>query len=210
MQRSDKKATAVGASAFLLFVAYYGSFLPIRKAQMSIDAVEQIKTVSSMNDVVDILSAPLKQESPIGQEDLIIKSAELVDALTDKYGVKRPAIIPPLVAFVKRYYDPYLAAGPSANVSRGLYVVGNMNMDAYGFLHQQQYLDDAKRYFELGLAHCPTRPEFISSLFDVYAMEGNLDGARKMGGLMTTYWPQDSAGRARVEKALATLEQRPR
>ena len=210
MKRSDKKAIAVGASGFLLFVAYYGSFLPIRKAQMSIHAVEKIRAANSIDEVVDILSVPLDQESPIGQEDLIIKSVELVGTLTDKYGARRPSIIPPLMAFLKRYYDPYLAAGPSANSSRGLYVIGNVNLDAYGFLHERQYLNDAKRYFELGLAKCPTRPEFISSLFDIYVSEGDLSGARKMAAQMVTYWPQDSEGRARVEKALAALEQRPR
>jgi hypothetical protein len=210
MKQSNKKAIAVAASGFLLFVAYYGSFLPVRKEQMSIDAEEKIKAANSISDVVDILSAPLNQASPIGQEELIIRSAEVVAVLTDKYGARRASIIPPLMAFLKRYYDPYLAAGPIAKSSRGLYVMGNVNLRAYGFLHEQQYLDDARRYFELGLANCPTRPEFISSLFDIYVTAGDLYGARKMGALMVTYWPQDSEGRARVAHALAALEQRPR
>jgi hypothetical protein len=210
MKRSNKKAIAVSSSGFLLFVAYYGSFLPIRKEEMSMHAEEKIKAANSINDVVDILSAPLNQASPIGQEELIIRSAEVVGVLTDKYGARRASIIPPLVAFLKRYYDPYLAAGRIAKSSRGLYVIGNVNLHAYGFLHEQQYLEAARRYFELGLANCPTRPEFISSLFEIYVTEGDLYGARKMGALMVTYWPQDSEGRARVAQTLAALEQRAR
>ena len=212
MKRSNKKAIAVAASGFLLFVAYYGSFLPIRKEEMSMHAEEKIKAANSMNEVVDILSAPLNQASPIGQEELILRSAEVVGVLIDKNGAgaRRASIIPPLVAFLKRYYDPYLATGPIAKSSRDLYVIGNVNLQAYGSLHEQQYLEAARRYFKLGLANCPTRPEFISSLFDIYVTEGDLYGARKMGALMVTYWPQDSESRARVAQALAGLEQRAR
>lgn len=210
MKRSNKKAIAVAASGFLLFVAYYGSFLPIRKEEMSMHAEEKIKAANSINDVVDILSAPLNQASPIGQDELIRRSAEVVGVLIDKYGATRASIIPPLVAFLTRYYDPYLAAGPIAKSSRDLYVIGNVNLHAYGFLHERQYLEAARRYFKLGFAKCPTRPEFISSLFDIYVTEGDLYGARKMGALTVTYWPQDSEGRARVAQALAALEQRAR
>jgi len=210
MKQSNKKAIAVAAAGFLLFVAYYGSFLPILKEEMSIHAEEKIKAANSINDVVDILSAPLNQASPIGQEELIIRSAEVVGALSDKYGATRASIIPPLMAFLKRYYDPHLAAGPFAKSTRGLYVIGNVNLHAYRVLHEQQYLEAARRYFELGLANCPTRPEFISSLFDIYVTEGDLYGARKMGALMVTNWPNDSEARAKVAQALAALEQRAR
>ena len=207
MKRSNEKAIAVSASGFLLFVAYYGSFLPIRKEEMSMHAEEQIKTAKSIDDIVDILSAPLNQASPIGQEELLIRSTEFVSALTDQSGANRASITPALMAFLKRYYDPYLAAGPNAKSSRGLYEIGTVNLRAYGYLHEQQYLEAARRYFELGLANCPTRPEFISSLFDIYVAEGDLYGARKMAALMVMYWPRDSEGRARVAQALAALEQ---
>src|SRR5262249_41095414 len=99
---------------------------------------------------------------------------------------------------------------PHANPSLGLVVIGNVNLKAYGVLHERQYLDAARRYFSLGHASSPTRPEFIYSLFDIDLAEGNLDGAKKMGALIVTYWPQDSDGRAKVAAGLSALEHRAR
>jgi hypothetical protein len=210
MTGRNKKIAAAAASGFLLFVCYYGSYLPVRKSEMYVYAERKIANASSMNDVIDILSAPLDQPSPIGQEDLLKRSAELVGVLIDKYGAKAPTIVPPLIHFLERYRGRYAARGPSVSSDRIVFVMANANLRAYAFLHQQQYLDAARRYYELGLANGPRLPRFIYPLFDVYILEGNLDGAKAMGNLIVTYWPEDYSSRSKVVEGIADLERRAR
>jgi hypothetical protein len=206
----NKKITVSAASCSLLFVGYYGSYLPVHKSELCVYAERKIANAGSMTDVIDILSAPLEQWSPVGQEELLARSATLVAVLIDKYGAKTPEVIAPLMHFLERYYGPYAARGQTVNSVRVLLVMGNANLRAYAFLHQQQYLDAARRYYELGLAAAPRLPRFIYSLFDVYILEGNLDGAKAMGNLIVTYWPEDDSSRSKVVEGIADLERRAR
>ena len=162
----------------------------------------------SMDEVLGLVSGPLNQESPIGQEETLKWAADVVDTLIEKYGAKLPGIVAPLMQLLEHYYGPYVGRELPATFGGNLLLAGTANLRAYTVLHERKYLDAARRYFELGLAHSPARPDFIYPLFDVYVTAGDLHGAKQVGSLIATYWPGDSEERAKVAKGVADLEKR--
>lgn len=201
MNRTSKEIIAVVISLFIVFVAWYGSYLPMRKAETYISTLQGMQTnpVSSLNDLEKRLSAPLDAVSPIGQEELVRNTANSVLGFVQQN--QNPTSTAELIRFVTSYFDPILAREKGMSFGQDLYLMGAINETAYTSTGNQTYLDAAQKYYSEGEALGPNRPQPLYGLFDVYRMEGDTPDAITVGSKILTNWPTDQ----NVQKGLAQL-----
>ncbi len=72
-----------------------------------------------------------------------------------------------------------------------LYIMGALNKLAFIKTKQTDFLSAAKDYFERGLRLGPNRPQFLYSLFDIYRIIGDVEGAKAIAGKILSQWPDD-------------------
>src|SRR4051812_37056161 len=111
MNPVSKKIISIAVSAAIFSVAYYGSFLPLRKAQMFIATLQGLQSTpaTSLLDLETRLSVPLNAPSPIGQEELVRNTANSVLNFVQQSPNTSSTV--ELVNFLMSYYGPILDRG---------------------------------------------------------------------------------------------------
>ena len=111
MTRTTKQVIAIVISILVLGVAAYGSYLPMRKAQIFIATLQGLQSspVSSLNELQTRLAVPLDYPSPIGQEELVRNTANNILGFISQGA--DPTSTAVLVSFLANYYDPIIARG---------------------------------------------------------------------------------------------------
>src|ERR1035441_10127040 len=88
--RTYQRVAAVIIAAAILGIAIYGSYMPMRKAQMFIATLQGLQTqqgqATSLQDLENKLSAPLNYPSPIGQEELVRNMANSILSFVQQGG----------------------------------------------------------------------------------------------------------------------------
>jgi hypothetical protein len=201
MSRPTKQMIAVILTAAILAVAWWGSYAPMRKAELFIATLQSLQTTpaSSLQDLETRLSAPLDYSSPVGQEELVRNMANnvlsFVQHSTDATTTSQ------LVNFLHHYYDPIIAQGKGMSFNQDLYLLGAIHETAFVQTRNPQYLFAAQQYYEAGLTLGPDRPQALYGIFDVYRFEGNVASATAVGEKILTLWPTDQ----NISQALAKL-----
>jgi hypothetical protein len=199
MNPTSKKIIAIAVSVAILCIAYYGSYLPLRKAQMFIATLQGLQTTppTSLEDLETRLSVPLDAPSPIGQEELVRNTANSV--LNFVQQSPNATSTDELVSFMMSYYEPILAPGKGMSFGQDLYLVGAVNEIAFAQTGQANFLSTAQQYYEEGEALGPNRPQPLYGLFDVYRAEGNVASTTAIADKILANWPSDTT----VQQALA-------
>ena len=150
MDRTIKQTIAVVVSLFVLFVAVYGSYLPMRKAQIFIGTLQSFQTqpVTSLNELESRLEVPLNYPSPIGQEELVRNTANSVLSFVQQ-GTDATSTAA-LISFLHQYYDPIIARGKGMSFEQDLYLFGAINEVAYTKTGNPSYLQSALQYYGEG------------------------------------------------------------
>ena len=191
-----KKSSAVMVGVCTLWIAYYGSYLPLRKSQAYIATLRAVSSVRSFKELTDFLSYPLDLTSPIGHEELVRNTGSLILGLVE--NAQDPQVAAEAVDFLESYYEPITARGRGMSFSQNLYILGNANLKSAGVTKQLRYFEAAKHYYEEGVKLSPDRPQFLYGLFDIYRIEGNKEEVKKIGDRILSNWPTDE----RVKKAM--------
>jgi len=189
MNTDIKKAIAVSSAIFIALVAYYGSYLPMRKSMIFIEAMRDSGTIKTIKDFENIFSVPLDYPSPIGQEELVRSMANTT--ANSLQGISDPKAIEELVNYTSRYYEPIVARGRGMSFGQDAYILGMMNEIAFVKTNDQKYLQDAGKYFKMEQALGPKRPQALYGLLDFYRMSGNLDEFKKIADQVLSQWPTD-------------------
>jgi hypothetical protein len=191
MKQTIKELTAVISVAFLLFVAWYGSYLPMRKAQIYIGTLKNMQTnpITSLTDLENRLSVPLNYPSPVGQEELVRNMASSVLGFVQQTNDATSTA--QLINFTEKYFDPLIARGKGMSFSQDVYLMGIINEIAYTKTGNPKYLSDAQRYYTEAVEIGPNRPQGLYGLFDVYNIEKNIPAAKAIGEKILHNWPMD-------------------
>ncbi|HVO28649.1 MAG TPA: hypothetical protein VMT81_01550 [Candidatus Paceibacterota bacterium] len=199
MNPTAKKIIAIAISVAILSVAYYGEYLPLRKAQMFIATLQGLQgnPPTSLADLENRLSVPLDYPSPIGQEELVRNTANSVLGFVQQSP--DATTTDELVGFLMGYYQPILSRGRGMSFGQDLYLVGAINEVAFARTGQANFLSTAQQYYEEGEQLGPNRPQPLYGLFDVYRAEGNVTGTVAIADKILTNWPSDQS----VKQALA-------
>jgi hypothetical protein len=191
MNSALKKILAVLAAVFILSVAYYGSYLPLRKSQAFIDALRNLRSAKSLAEFEQTISTPLDMPSPIGQEELVRNSANVILGLVRQND--KPEIIAEVVSYIENYYKPVIDRGVGMSFEQNLYILGAINEMAFVKTKDVKYFAAAKKYYSEGLGLGPKRPQFLYGMFDIYRIEGNVDGVKAIAGQILSQWPGDDS-----------------
>jgi hypothetical protein len=192
MNDTSKKTIAIAVSVAILAIAYYGSYLPLRKAQMFIATLQSLQTTppTSLSDLEGRLSIPLDYPSPIGQEELVRNTANsvlnFVQQSTDATSTDA------LVSFLMSYYDPILSQGHGMSFGQDLYLVGAINEIGFAKTGQTNFLSTAQQYYEEGELLGPNRPQPLYGLFDVYRAQGNVASTTAVADIIIANWKDQS------------------
>ena len=186
-----KKNIAVAGAILLVVVAYIGNYLPLQKSMAFIDSNRSFGQITDLNKILELMARPLDLPSPIGQQELVRNTSNLIYNLVRSDNGKNPAITKALTDFVNKYYIPTLAKNRGLSFDQDLYILGLMNEGAAIQTRDGRYADAAQGYFERGLTLSPRRPQFLYGLFDVFRMKGDLPSAQKTGEKILSFWPAD-------------------
>ena len=190
MNPDIKKAIAVSAAIFILLVAYYGSYLPMRKSTIFIDTMQSSYKIKTISDFESMFSVPLDYASPIGQEELVRSMANTINGSIQ--NVADPKALNELVNYAEKYYAPIVARNKGMSFGQDIYLLGVMNEVAFLKTKEPKYLQAAEKYFKMELALGPKRPQGLYGLLDVYRIGGNIDEFKKIASQVLSQWPSDT------------------
>lgn len=205
MDRTVKGTIAVVIAACIAGVSIYGSYLPMRKAQSYIGALQSFQTQppTSLQDLEGRLQPALDAPSPIGQEELVRNTANSVLGLV-QHGLDATDTTQ-LMDFLNSYYDPILAAGKGMSFGQDLYLEGAVNEIAFSQTGNPTYLIQAQHYYQEGHQLGPVRPQPLYGLFDVYRAEGDVTSTETVANEILTNWPTDPSIQAALNQFLTSV-----
>jgi hypothetical protein len=199
--RTYQRVIAIIIVAAIFGIAIYGSYLPMRKAQMFIATLQGLQTpqgqATSLQDLENKLSVPLNYPSPIGQEELVRNMANSVLSFVQQGG--NPSSTAALIGFLNSYYDPILNQGKGMSFGQDLYLEGAINEIAFAGTGDPTYLAAAQHWYQEGVALGPNRPQSLYGLFDVYRAEGDTTDTIAVGTTILRNWPTDTT----IQQAMA-------
>lgn len=199
--RTYHQVAAVIIVAIILGISVYGSYLPMRKAQMFIATLQALQTqagaATSLQDLENKLAAPLDYPAPIGQEELVRNMANSVLSFIQQGA--DPSSTSALIGFLGKYYSPILDSGRGMSFGQDLYLEGAINEIAFAASGDKSYLATAQKWYEEGVRLGPNRPQSLYGLFDIYRAEGDVSNTVKTGTTILHNWPSDT----RIEGAMA-------
>ena len=199
MSDTVKKAIAGIATVTLLYVAYVGSYLPLRKSQAYIATLRNMGNVRSIDEFKNAFQAVFDIQSPIGQEELVRNMANTIVSIINNQQVN-PSIIEPLVQFAEDSFRPIITSDRGMSFSQNLYVMANIHQAAFLRTNDTRHLAAARIYYEWGEKRGPERPQFLYGLFDIYRMQGDVAGVHRISEKILSLWPTDDGVRKAVEQ----------
>ena len=196
--RTYKITAAVIIVAIIFGVTAYGSYMPMRKAQMFISTLQGLQTspATSLNDLETRLSTPLDYPSPIGQEELVRNMANSVLAFVQQ--APDASSTAALIGFLDGYYNPILNSGKGMSFGQDVYLEGAINEIAFAETGSQTYLAAATKWYQEANQLGPNRPQALYGLFDVYRAANNTTDTIATGQHILANWPSD----IRIQQAL--------
>jgi hypothetical protein len=199
--RTYQRVAAIIIVAAIFGIAFYGSYMPMRKAQMFIATLQGLQTqqgqATSLQDLENKLSVPLDYPSPIGQEELVRNMANSVLSFVQQST--NASSTGALIDYLNSYYNPILNAGKGMSFGQDLYLEGAINEIAFAQTGDPTYLAAAQKWYLEGVALGPNRPQALYGLFDVYRAEGNASGTIAVGTTILHNWPSDT----KIQQAMA-------
>jgi tetratricopeptide (TPR) repeat protein len=191
MTSEIKKIVGIVIAVAMLWVAYYGSYMPYTKSVAFISALQQIKSARSLADFENTVGPVLDAPSPIGQEELVRNTASIVLSIVQSNG-QQAEITKEVIRFLRQYADPIIAREKGMSFLQNTYVLGLIHTTAYDKTGDKSYLEQAKVYFELSKKLGPNRPQTLYGLFGVYKALGEKEKAIEVGEHIVRLWPTDA------------------
>jgi hypothetical protein len=202
--RTYQRVVAILIVVVIFGVAVYGSYLPMRKAQMFIATLQGLQTqqgqATSLQDLENKLSAPLDYPSPIGQEELVRNMANSILSFVQQSSDATSTAA--LIGYLNSYYDPILNQGKGMSFGQDLYLEGAINEVAFSRTGDPTYLAAAQKWYSEGVTLGPNRPQALYGLFDVYRAEGDVTDTIAIGTTIMHNWPTDT----NIQQAMAMYE----
>ncbi len=196
-----RKISAVVVSVLILFLAYYGNFLPMVKSQTLISTMQNLRSINSVSQLSSAFAASFNIPSPIGQEESVRSSGNVVLGVIQQ--TDRPDVISDLMNFMETSYRPIVEYGRGMSFEQNLYILGTLNELSFVKTKDIKYFNAAKKYYSQGLTLGPKRPQFLYGMFDIYRMEGNVDGSKRIADQILAQWPDDFRTKSALDSFLA-------
>jgi len=172
----------VGLIIASVLAIIFGSYLPLRKSQLYIDALSLIQSVKTIQEFEGNFDKSLKYYSPVGDEEVIKFLANTILQITS--GQKQPEAVDKMLT---NYIEPYLFN----NEVRHLLAGSQLHQALLSKYKNMEDLQKMDSYLQAAYAIGPKLPPVLYSLLDVYRMEGDNAKAKQIGEIILGYWPDD-------------------
>lgn len=185
----------------MVVAIYYGSYLPLRKSQMHINAVLNLQggKVRTLENFNDLFNPVLDFYSPVGQDEITQHYLGILTNIINQQSDK--AAIDILASQAENRMTPILEKGRGFNFNQNLYTLGLIyKIVALKFKDEGYYQKSVSIFWE-GLKYSPNRLIFLEGLFNLYAAHGYNDKASEMGKIILEYYPNEE----RIKEILKNL-----
>lgn len=177
-----KQVIVVVAAGFIVYILYFGSFLPIRKSQKYIRARQtQITSLAQFDALYD---GVLSYASPVGQDEIVSNYVSmLTEIIAEEKRKESPneTLIRHLVGKAEEWGEPIIERGVGFNFSQFIFNMANIYQGTMIAVPDRTYYQKGVELYRLGLKYSPDRQLFLYSLFDMYRFRGDNENARKIG-----------------------------
>jgi hypothetical protein len=202
--RTYQRVAAIIIIAAIFGIAAWGSYMPMRKAQMFIATLQGLQTqqgqATSLQDLENKLSVPLNYSAPIGQEELVRNMANSILSFVQQS--QDASSTGALIGYLNSYYNPILSQGKGMSFGQDLYLEGAINEIAFANTGNPTYLAAAQKWYSEGVALGPNRPQSLYGLFDVYHAENDATDTIAVGKTILHNWPTDT----NIQQAMAIYQ----
>jgi hypothetical protein len=189
--KTIRQVIAVAASVFLIWLVYFGSYLPYQKSKSFIMTLQSMGDMHSMQDVEDAFDVPFSNPAPIGQEEVVRHFTSVILSTLQRFNGDQVSTTVDLVNYVTDVYKPIIDRGRGMSFNQNLYILGSLNEVAFIQTKNPQYLVDSEGYYSKGHELSPKRPQFLYGLFDLYRIENNATKTQDVANQILTLWPND-------------------
>jgi hypothetical protein len=187
-----RQVIAVVASVFLVWLIYFGSYLPLQKSKKFIATLQSMDQMRSVQEVEQAYDIPFSIPSPIGQEEIVRHFSGVILSTIQRFGPERASTTAELVKYVTDNFQPIMSRQRGMSFNQNLYILGSLNEIAFVQTKNPTYLADAQKYYSLGHELAPKRPQFLYGLFDLYRIEKNIPKTTEIADQILTLWPTDT------------------
>ena len=199
MSRTFKQVIAVIVAATVVGAFYFGSYLPLRKSQMHIDAVLSLQSgkINTLEDFNNLFDPVLDFYSPVGQDEITQYYLGILANIINQQSDK--TVIDILARKAESRMAPILEKGKGFNFNQNLYTLGSIYKIVAIKFRDEGYYQKSVNIFQEGLKYSPNRLIFLRGLFDLYAAHGYNDKAREIGETILKYYPNEDTVKKLME-----------
>ncbi|MBI5220787.1 MAG: tetratricopeptide repeat protein [Candidatus Liptonbacteria bacterium] len=202
MSSNLKKFIALAATACLIGVAYYGTWLPLQKSQAYVAGLQGRRAIKSWDDFTSAFTPALAKVSPIGQEELVKNFGSLVQSLLGLNSQSRPEVAEAVLKYYGQFMDPLVARGHGLSYGQTIYVAAAVQQTAFEATGGERFAKAAEQLYRRGLEYSPHRPQYLYGLLKIYVKSNRREEAKRIAEEILSFWPTDND----VRKALEELQ----
>ena len=170
-------------------ILYYGSYLPLKKGQALINAMQNSSSVDSLAKFQSVWKSALDLKSPVGEEETLKQLGTFSFEVVSKRKVP-VEVVRELLGFVDSYMKPAIERGSGSGFVQFHYILGTL-YQRVGLQYQlSEYVDKAEKIFKDGIAIGETRPQFWYGLLDIYTQTGRTKEGEEVHNKILSYWPR--------------------
>jgi len=201
--KTARQIIAVLASVFLVWLIYFGSYLPRQKSKAFIVSLQSMGQLRSVEEVQQSFDIPFSIASPIGQEEAVRHFSSVILSTIQRFGPEQASTSMQLANYVTESFQPIMQRERGMSFNQNLYVLGSLNEVIFIQSKDPKYLLEAKAYYLKGHELSPNRPQFLYGLFDIYRIEKNIPKVIEVSDQILALWPNDEKTKTLTEAFLA-------
>lgn len=198
MNKEYRIIIAVIASGGIIYAAYYGSYMPLKKSKLYINTFDQMQAVRSLNEFKAVYDPVINYPSPVGQDEIMANYLNMVAQTMGR--IEDEKTLRALMEYVEPQMRPILEKGTGLNFSQNLYNIGTVYKVAGIKLNDEKYYTEAIRVFELGMEASPRRPLFLYGMFELYYAKRDAKKTKEIGEIILKYYPQEQKIKELLDK----------
>ncbi|MBI3638677.1 hypothetical protein HY227_02975 [Candidatus Wolfebacteria bacterium] len=203
MNAASKLTIAILISILAILSIYFGSYLPIQKSRIYIEAMRmaqarKIRNVQELNNVFDRVFGFY---SPVGQDEIISGYVNLMLNTISQQNDRR--VVDALIKEVEKNTDYLIKTKRKGfNVGQTIYSVGLLYKIEAAKFNDPVFYKKSEEILNEGLELSPNRAAFLYTLFELYLGGKDKGKVIETGEKILKYWPEDKE----VEVIVGTLK----
>jgi tetratricopeptide (TPR) repeat protein len=170
-----------------MVLIYFGSFLPLKKSQLYIDAVKGSSQIKSVQEFNKLFGKALDFYSPIGHGEAVYAYLNVIIGVVQNQQNKE--IIDILLKEADKRMGPILEQDKGNAFFQSLQSYGLLYELAGNKFNDRNYYQKAADIYEIALRHSPGRPNLLTGLFRSYNALGDTEKIKEIAEIINKYWP---------------------